>query len=88
MVSSVHMLSKNDEQVQQLIKENEYLTAAAEDSGITTTMYYYDFIILLVVMLFLSVLLLKLLNGYNRNYIMYLCVLSIVVLFLVTPYFR
>jgi hypothetical protein len=89
-------LSGNNARIAQMMKENDYLNAAAQDSEITVTMYYYNFIIRVVIVLFLIVLLIKFslsINGQkgggltDRNYNGYLFLLSIMVLVLLIPSF-
>ena len=87
-------LSGTNEYITMMEQEDQYLNEAAKDSELNVTMYYYNFVILLVVVLFLIVLLIKFslsVNGQKgggeRNYNGYLFLLSIMVLFLLIPYF-
>lgn len=93
---NMNQLSGNNARIAQMMKENDYLDAAAQDSEITVTMYYYNFIIRVVIVLFLIVLLIKFslsINGQkgggptDRNYNGYLFLLSIMVLVLLIPSF-
>jgi len=90
-------LSMHRDKIQKMARENEFLNAATQESEITATMFYYNFIILLVVALFLIILLIKFsltVNGQrggsnsDRNYNGYLFLLSIMILFLLIPYFK
>lgn len=97
MQNNITQLSIHRDKMAQMARENDYLNAAAQESEIVATMYYYHFIVLLVVALFLIILLIKFsltVNGQrggsntDRNYNGYLLLLSIMILFLLIPYFK
>ena len=95
--NNITQLSNNRDKMNKIAKENSFLNAAAQDSEITVTMYYYNFIVLFVVAIFLIILLVKFsltVNGQrggsntDRNYNGYLFLSSIMILFLLIPYFN
>jgi len=97
ILNNITQLSIHRDKMKRIEKDNEFLNAATQETEIVATMYYYNFIVLLVIALFLVILLIKFsltVNGQrgggnsDRNYNGYLFLLSIMILFLLMPYFK